>query len=86
MVTRARDLDGWNKTLQEDQTYMIYTVETLLNEMPLKVCHNKYKLFFNRATTITCVDIPDIPPHSFQFKSFSKFLNGDFVVDRFYGM
>ncbi|KAL5066319.1 hypothetical protein RYX36_028056 [Vicia faba] len=56
----------------------------MLCDMPVKVYDNKYKLFFNRSTTITVVDIPDIPQHKFNFKSFTDFQNGDFIVDRLY--
>ncbi|XP_058734815.1 uncharacterized protein LOC131606617 [Vicia villosa] len=84
VVTRSRDFEIWKKTLQEMQTYIVYNGETMINEMPCKVCDNKYKAFFNRATTVTAVDIPDIPTHNFNFKSFSDFLNGEFIVDRLY--
>ncbi|XP_058739409.1 uncharacterized protein LOC131611395 [Vicia villosa] len=67
------------------QTYIVYNVETMINDMPSKVCDNKYKVFFNRATIITAVDVPDIPEHQFNFKSFTDILSGDFIVDRLYG-
>ncbi|KAL5077195.1 hypothetical protein RYX36_016179 [Vicia faba] len=73
VVTRSRDLDVWKNKLQENQTYMVYNCETMLYDMPVKVCDNKYKLFFNRSTTITVVDIPDIPQHKFNFKSFTHY-------------
>ncbi|KAL5062542.1 hypothetical protein RYX36_024279 [Vicia faba] len=61
VVTRSRGLDVWKNNLQENQTYMVYNGETMLYDMPMKVCDNKYKLFFNRSTTIIVVDIPVIP-------------------------
>ncbi|KAL5075591.1 hypothetical protein RYX36_014575, partial [Vicia faba] len=84
VVTHFRDLDVWKNNLQENQTYMVYNGETMLYDMPMKVCDNKYKLFFNRSTTITTVDILDIPQHNFYFKSFTDFQNEDFIVDRLY--
>ncbi|XP_058745885.1 uncharacterized protein LOC131618735 [Vicia villosa] len=84
VVTRSRDLESWKKILQENQTYMVYNGEALMNDMQLKVCDNKFKLFFNRSTTITALDIPDIPSHTFHFKSLTEFLNGNFKVDRLY--
>ncbi|XP_058761709.1 uncharacterized protein LOC131635113 [Vicia villosa] len=84
VVTRSRDFELWKKTLQEMQTYIVYNGETMINEMHMKVCDNKYKVFFNRATTVTAVDVLDIPEHSFNFKSFSDFLSGEFIVDRLY--
>src|SRR4051812_14891696 len=86
VVTRSRDFEIWKKTLQEMETYVVYNGETMINEMPCKVCDNKYKVFFNRATTVTAVDIPNIPTHSYNFKSFSDFLSGEFSVDRVYGI
>ncbi|KAL5064576.1 hypothetical protein RYX36_026313 [Vicia faba] len=71
------------KTLQDIQTYMAHN-EALLYDMPLKVCDNKYKLFFSCATTITAVDIPTILVHCLHFKPFVDFLQGYFVVDRLY--
>ncbi|XP_058783684.1 uncharacterized protein LOC131658404 [Vicia villosa] len=65
---------------------MVYNGETMINEMPLKVCDNKYKVFFNRATTVTAVDVPDILGHQFNFKSFTDFLSGEFIPDRLYGI
>ena len=64
---------------------MIYNGEPLKNDLPLKVCDNNFKLFFSAGTTITQVDIPEIPPQTFQFKPFQDFLNGDFDVDSVYG-
>ncbi|KAL5056061.1 hypothetical protein RYX36_036743 [Vicia faba] len=61
VVTRSRDLELWNKTLQENQTYMVYNGEASVYDMPMRVCENKYKLFFNRDPTITATDIPNIP-------------------------
>ncbi|KAL5076802.1 hypothetical protein RYX36_015786 [Vicia faba] len=61
VVTCSRDLDVWKNNLQENQTYMVYNGETVLYDIPMKVCDNKYKLFFNSSTTITAVDIRDIP-------------------------
>lgn len=45
----------------------------MLNYAPLKVCPNILKLDFNGGTTITNVDIPDILPHQFKFKSIEHF-------------
>ncbi|KAL5065746.1 hypothetical protein RYX36_027483 [Vicia faba] len=52
--------------------------------MPVKVYDNKYKLFFNRSTAIIAVDIPYIPQHNFNFKSFTDFQNRNFIIDRLY--
>ncbi|KAL5078826.1 hypothetical protein RYX36_007247 [Vicia faba] len=52
--------------------------------MPLKVCDNKLKLFFNGTTTITSIDMPKILVHKFKLKPFAKFLNRDFDVDCLY--
>ncbi|KAL5101974.1 hypothetical protein RYX36_006301 [Vicia faba] len=30
---------------KDNQTYMVYNGEALLNDMPLNMCDNKYKLF-----------------------------------------
>ncbi|KAL5100399.1 hypothetical protein RYX36_004726, partial [Vicia faba] len=84
VVTRFRDLDVWKNKLQQNQTYMVYNGETMYNDTPVKVCDNKYNLFFNHSITITVVDIPYIPQHKFNFKSFTDFQNGNFIVDRLY--
>ncbi|KAL5096572.1 hypothetical protein RYX36_000899 [Vicia faba] len=84
VVTCSCDLDVWKNNLQENQTYMVYNSEIMLYDMSMKVCDNKYKLFFNHSITITIVDIPDIPQHNFYFKSFTDFQNGDFIVDHLY--
>ncbi|KAL5080024.1 hypothetical protein RYX36_008445, partial [Vicia faba] len=67
------------------QTHMVYNREPLINDLPLKLCDNKLKLFFNGTTSITSIDMPNIPIHKFKFKPFVEFLNGDFDVDRLYG-
>ncbi|KAL5073337.1 hypothetical protein RYX36_012321 [Vicia faba] len=85
VVTRSCDLDVWKNNLLENQTYMVYNGETMLYDMPTKVCDKKYKLFFNRSTTISAVEISDIPQHNFYFKSFTDFQNGDFIGGRLYG-
>ncbi|CAI8609858.1 unnamed protein product [Vicia faba] len=69
---------------QDNQTYMVHNREALLYDMSLKVCDNKYKLFFNCVTTITTVDIPTILVHCLHFKPFVDFLQGHFIVDRLY--
>ncbi|CAL5191723.1 unnamed protein product [Lathyrus oleraceus] len=45
VVIRNRELDVWNQTLQEHHTYMVYNGEPLINDLPLKVCANKFQLF-----------------------------------------
>ncbi|KAL5057906.1 hypothetical protein RYX36_029510, partial [Vicia faba] len=65
VVTRSRDLELWNRTLQENQTYMVYNGEASVSDMPMKVYENNYKLFFNCVTTITAIDIPNSPQHIF---------------------
>ncbi|KAL5052781.1 hypothetical protein RYX36_033463, partial [Vicia faba] len=63
---------------------MVYNREPQINDLPLKVCDNKLKLFFNGTTVITSIDMLDTPVHTFKFKPFVDFLNGDFDVDRLY--
>lgn len=41
-------------------------------------------MLFNGGTTITTIDIPEIPYNIFNFKPFGDFLHGDFQVDRLY--
>lgn len=73
------------QTLKEHHTYMVYKGEPQIYDLPLKLCDNKFKLFFNGTTTVTIIDLPYIPLQKFIFKPFGDFMNGDFVVDRLYG-
>ncbi|CAK8535757.1 unnamed protein product [Lathyrus sativus] len=84
VVTRNRDFDLWKQRLQEHMTYMVYNGDPLNNNIPLKICENPLKLFFNSGTTITMVDLPEIPPHQFHFKPVVDFLHEDFQVNRLY--
>ncbi|KAL5059418.1 hypothetical protein RYX36_031022 [Vicia faba] len=82
IVTRSRELEIWNKFLQENQTYTVYNGEPLINDLPLKVCDNKFKLF--------SVVLQPLHPLTFlkyhiiltRSSPFQDFLNGNFVVDR----
>ncbi|CAK8562296.1 unnamed protein product [Lathyrus sativus] len=46
VVTRNRDFDLWKQRLQEHMTYMVYNGDPLNNDIPLKICENLLKLFF----------------------------------------
>lgn len=63
---------------------MLYLGEPQINDLPLKVCDNKLKLFSNATTEVTTIEMPEIPLHKFNFKPFGYFLKGNFKVDRLY--
>lgn len=63
---------------------MIYNGEFLINDLPLKVYDNKFKLFFNGGTAATAKDILEIHIINSNSSSLQIFLNGDFEVDRLY--
>ncbi|XP_058723407.1 uncharacterized protein LOC131595139 [Vicia villosa] len=69
LITRNRELDAWKDTLLEHQALMVYNGEPLINDLPLKVCDNNYKLFFNATTIITSIDMPKVPLHTFNISS-----------------
>ncbi|KAL5081689.1 hypothetical protein RYX36_010110 [Vicia faba] len=43
-----------------------------------KACDNKLMLVFGCDTTVSKIEISDFPPHQYNFKSISDFLNGSF--------
>ncbi|CAK8538744.1 unnamed protein product [Lathyrus sativus] len=84
VVTRNRDFNLWKQRLREHQTVMVYNGDPLNNDLALKVCDNPLKLVFNGGTTVTVVDMPEIPAYQFCFKPIVDFLHGDFRVNRLY--
>ncbi|KAI5397556.1 hypothetical protein KIW84_063393 [Lathyrus oleraceus] len=84
VVTRNRDFEMWNQTLQEHQTYMVYNCDPTMNDLAFKICDNPLKVFFHGGTTITMLDMPEIPMHNFDFKPIVNFLHRDFHVNRLY--
>lgn len=55
-----------------------------MNGLDFKICNNPLKVFFHGGTTITMLDMPEIPMHNFDFKPIVNFLHGDFQVNRLY--
>ncbi|KAL5082403.1 hypothetical protein RYX36_010824 [Vicia faba] len=84
VTTRSRYFKDWSDQLKEHETYYLYNGEPAVNDGPFKFCSNQLKLLFNRGTTVTKVDIPDIPPHTFNFHAIDNFLNGRFKSDMLY--
>lgn len=64
---------------------MVYNGDPLTNGVPLKICDNPLKLFFNGGTTVTMLEMSKIHAHKFDFKPLMDFLHGDFKVNRLYG-
>ncbi|XP_058774833.1 uncharacterized protein LOC131649106 [Vicia villosa] len=84
-VTISRwDFKDWIEQIKEHETYYLYNGEPVANDGPLKVCSNPLKILFNGGTTLTKVDMPDIPPHKFNFHAIENFLNGHFKPDMLY--
>ncbi|XP_058726001.1 uncharacterized protein LOC131597313 [Vicia villosa] len=84
-VTTSRwDFKDWIEQIKEHETDYLYNGEPMANDGPLKVCSNPLKILFNGGTTLTKVDMPDIPPHKFNFHAIENFLNGHFKPDMLY--
>ncbi|XP_058775828.1 uncharacterized protein LOC131650113 [Vicia villosa] len=79
-----QDGTDWIEQIKEHATYYLYNGDPVVNDGPLKVCSNPLKILFNGGTTLTKVDIPDIPPHKFNFHAIENFLNGHFKPDMLY--
>ncbi|XP_058734765.1 uncharacterized protein LOC131606586 [Vicia villosa] len=66
-TTRSRDFPDWIKQVKEHDTYSLYNGEPIINDGPFKVCSNPLKLLFNGGTTMTSLEIPEIPRHKYTF-------------------
>lgn len=69
----------------ENEIYFLYNGEPMVNDDTFKVCPNKVKLIFNGGTTVSKMEIPEIPSHQFKVKSIFDFLTGKFSNDLLYG-
>lgn len=83
-MTRHRDFQVWMEQLIENQTYTVGNGEPSKNDFPLKVCENKLKLVFNRATIVCREDLPDIPPNQYKFKPIYECMSKNYSYDLLY--
>lgn len=85
VTTRNREFKDWIEKLVEHETYCHDNGEPIVNDITFKVCNNNLKLLFNGGTTVSKMEIPEVPPHQFKFKAIVDFLTEKFSNDLLYG-